>query len=791
MTSTLVLATAIVLIAATAAGQAQRSVRPKPDAIAHGSFDQQVQPVLREFCSPCHNDKKANAGVNMSVFGDPASLAAKRDGWELILSKLKANEMPPIEEEQPAESARAAFISFVQREFDRADRAQRAMKPDPGRVPVHRLTRVEYANTVRDLLGVDFRATEEFPPDDSGYGFDNIGDILTVSPALMEKYLVAAERIASRAVGGDAWPEPGFFTRKSRVRRVADGVAELRDILEYDADYVIRVSIAGHRGPQDPPVTLVISVDGRPVTTATVPVQISAVNRQGGATQRAVYDARVFLTGNAHVFRAEFVDDVTLKVIPQKARNDVNQNIFPESIEIAGPYRPKDAQRVTQKFRRAFLMCDPASGPACVDRILTTLARRAFRRPVARAEVLRLIKVYDRAKVSGYTAAQSLQFAIAAVLVSPQFLFRIERDPGPGVIARVSGVELASRLSYFLWSSMPDDELLRLGEAGRLRVPAVLAAQVKRMIADPKSAALSENFAAQWLETSGLDAVTRDAMRFPEWNNELRDALRAETRLFFDDVLRERRPLADFIDGKYTFLNERLARHYGVPGVEGPDFRRVELTNGQRSGVLTHGSVLTVSSYPTRTSVVLRGKYLLENVFNAPPPPPPADVPTLDEGAIGVAASHRAQLEQHRADPLCASCHNKLDPLGFALENYDAIGRWRTDDGKFPVDAAGTLPSGKSFSGPAELKTLLLERMPDFTRSLSEKMLTYALGRGVEPSDRLVIRDLVRDTVANGHTLEALIQGIVRSVPFQQRRGEPTPSAATASTDARGTTEKR
>jgi hypothetical protein len=344
------------------------------------------------------------------------------------------------------------------------------------------------------------------------------------------------------------------------------------------------------------------------------------------------------------------------------------------------------------------------------------------------------------------------------------------------VIAPVSEVELASRLSYFLWSSMPDERLLSLAEKNQLRRPGVVEAEVRRMLSDPKSAALADNFAGQWLETRSLDAVTPDRTKFPMWSPELRDAMREETRRFFDAVLRENRPISDFIDGKYTFLNSRLARHYGIDGVEGPDFRRVELTTDQRSGVFTHGSVLTVSSYPTRTSVVLRGKYLLENVLNSPPPPPPADVPALDDAAVGVAKSLREQTEAHRAVPLCASCHVKMDPLGFALENYDAVGRWRTEDGKLPLDVSGTLPSGKTFSGPNELKSILKDRLPAFARSMSEKMLTYAIGRGVEGYDRLVIRGLVDGMAKDEYRLQALIQGIVRSVPFQQRRGEPIAS---------------
>ncbi|HYT65514.1 MAG TPA: DUF1592 domain-containing protein [Vicinamibacterales bacterium] len=749
------------LVAARPTGHAQQPSAPP-------SFDRDVRPVLDEVCSRCHNEKKANAGLNVATFLDPASLSAKRDAWELIVEKLKAGEMPPADEEPLSIHERTALVAFVEAEFARADRE---LKPDPGHVPVHRLTRTEYANTIRDLLGVDFRASDEFPPDDSGYGFDNIGDVLTVSPALMQRYLSAAEKIAARAVGGAPLPAPGVFTRRSRVRKVGDGVIELKDILEYDAEYAIRVGLTGHRGADDPPVTLAITVDGEPVKTVSVPVQISAVNKQGGATQRALHETRVFLPANEHTFRAAFVDDETLKSIPMKSRGDVNVNIFPEFIEVAGPFKPAVPRTVKKKA----LICDPASGAACVNRILRTLAHRAYRRPVTPLDLAALHRVYAKAAARGYKPTESLHFALAAILVSPHFLFRVEKDPLPGTIARVSDVELASRLSYFLWSSMPDEELLRLGETNRLHVPPVLAAQVKRMLADPKASALADTFAAQWLETRSLDAVTRDQTKFPEWNAELRDAMRTETRLFFDAVMRENRPISDFIDGKYTFLNGRLARHYGIPGIEGPDFRRVELTTDERSGVFTQASVLTVSSYPTRTSVVLRGKYLLETVLNAPPPPPPGDVPPLDEKAIGVAVSHRAQLEQHRENAICASCHNKMDPLGFGLENYDAVGRWRTKDGAFDIDAAGTFPGGQTFSGPAELKALLRSRMTQFTRSLAERMLTYALGRGVEPFDRLVVKELVVKTAADGYRIQALVQAIVESVPFQQRRGERKP----------------
>ena len=729
------------------------------------TFNAAVRPLLSQTCAGCHNDKLASGGLNVAGFLDPASLTAKRDGWEVIIKKVRAGEMPPKGIPKPPAEQMAVFLKYLDTEFDRADKAT---KPDPGRVTAHRLNRSEYSNTVRDLLGVVFRADEEFPPDDSGYGFDNVGDVLTVSPALMQKYLSAAEQIASRAVGGDPLPKPSTFIRKDRIRRFDINTIQLTDRVGFDSDYLVRVNLIGHRGATDKPVTLVITVDGKPLKTVEVAVQISPVNQQGGSTQRSYQEVKAFLTGGDHSFRAEFTNDAGLKDIPKEARFNNSRNIYPDTIEIIGPFPSAEAHPSQKKV----LVCDPASGAACVDRILTSLAHRAYRRPVTKQEVAALARVFDKAKEAGYSPAQSLQFAITAILVAPQFLFRVEHDPKPGTIARLNDLELASRLSYFLWSSMPDDELLRLAETGRLHQPAALDAQVKRMIADSKSASLAENFAGQWLEIRSLDAVKPDAKKFPDWGPDLREAMRTETRMFFETVMREDRPVSDFIDGKYTFINEMLAKHYGIEGVTGTDFRRVDLKTEQRSGVLTQGSVLTVSSYPSRTSVVLRGKYLLENILGAPPPPPPPDVPRLNEETVGIAKSLRQQMEQHRSDPVCASCHSRMDVLGFGLENYDAIGRWRTQDGKFPVDPGGSFPNGKSFSTPAEMKALLHDNMPEFTRCLTEKLLTYALGRGVEAFDRRTVQDLVKQTAASEYRFQSLVTAIVHSAPFQQRRGE-------------------
>jgi hypothetical protein len=728
-------------------------------------FQESVRPLIQKNCSGCHNAALSSGNLNLAGFLDPATLVSNREGWERIIAKLKAGEMPPKGIPKPPAEQLAALLTYVQSEFDRADRAA---KPDPGRITARRLNRAEYANTVRDLLGVHFVAQEEFPADDSGYGFDNIGDVLTVSPALMEKYLFAAERIAARAVGADPLPKPGVFSEKNRMLRTGASVAQFKDHVEYDAEYIFRATLSGHRGATDKPVTVVLSVDGKPVQTSTVDVKISDVNRQGGSNQRNNVEGRVFLTEGPHAFRVEIVNDDGLKDIPKEVRLNPNRNIFPETMELAGPFAVP-ANRVQ---RRDFLVCDPVAGRSCIERIMTALAHHAYRRPVTKAEVAQLIAVSDKAGDAGYTPGQCLQFAIEAMLVSPEFLFRIEHDPKPGVVGRISDIELASRLSYFLWSSMPDDELLKLGEANRLHEPAVLDAQVKRMISDPKSSALAENFAGQWLEIRSLDAVKPDKVKFPQWGPELKEAMRTETTMFFDTVIRENRPVSDFIDGKYTFLNENLAKLYGIEGVSGPEFRRVELTSDQRSGVLTQASVLTVSSYPSRTSPVLRGKYLLENILGAPPPPPPADVPPLDEAVAGTSKSLRQTMEQHRSNAVCASCHSRMDVLGFGLENYNAVGEWRTQDGKFPVDASGTFPNGKSFNTPAEMKALLLGNLPDFSRCLTEKMLTYALGRGVEKYDRIPVQQIVRQASTNNYQFQSLILGIVHSVPFQMRRGE-------------------
>jgi len=490
-------------------------------------------------------------------------------------------------------------------------------------------------------------------------------------------------------------------------------------------------------------------------------------------------EMRLYLPEGDHVFRAGFINDDFVKDLTEKDAYSDRKNKFLNMITFVGPFPAK----VEKASRKKILICDPAAGPGCVEKILSTLARRAYRRPVSRGEVASLVRFVNLAKSEGQSVEQGLQLAVQAMLVSPHFLFRVERDPDPNDpsrVHRISEIELASRLSYFLWSSIPDDELQGLAEAGKLRAPGQLERQLKRMLADPRSAALAENFAGQWLEIRNLDTVKPDPQKFPEWGPELRDAMKTETRMFFETLLRENRPIEEFLDASFTFLNERLARHYGIDGVSGPDFRRVDLNTSQRGGILTHASVLTVSSYPTRTSPVIRGKFVLENLLGTPPPPPPPDVPALDEQAVGSSGSLRQQLEKHRSNAMCASCHNKMDALGFGLENYNAIGKWRDTDGKYAVDSSGTLPGGKSFSTPAELRALLKQDLPEFARCVTEKLLIYSLGRGLERYDRRTMDEISRKLAASGYRFQSLIHEIVYSLPFQSRRGEASKSQSVA-----------
>jgi cytochrome c553 len=733
---------------------------------ASAGYDRDVRPVVAGTCAPCHNSSLASGGLNLVALNSAPTVAAQQETWEKIAQKVKSGEMPPKGVPRPPQAAMEAMFLSVE---SLLDQASRNAPKDPGRVTVRRLNRNEYANSVRDLLGVNFRAADDFPSDDSGEGFDNLADVLSISPLLMEKYVAAAEKIAARAVGNVALPKPtstAYDANSHNLSQIDVSTAEATHKVDFDADYDVMIGMPGARPDNAAPVDLGFFMDGELIHKMQVETKKSELVYFGPFSEAHF---RVTLPAGEHVFRAVFLNDPYVKTLPEKDYYRANK--YPGSMTFMGPY----ASTQEPASRRMIFTCDVKADAACAQSILSRLARRAYRRPVTPGEVASLMKLVALAKQNGDGPEQGVQVAIQAILVSPNFLYRIERDPDPRdatKIHRVSDLELASRLSYFLWSSMPDEELLGIAEQGKLHEPAVLDAQVKRMLEDKRSMALVDNFAGQWLELRNLDQVKPDPDKFLVWGPELKKAMQTETRMFLDSILRENRPLSELLTARYTFLNERLAKFYDIPGVTGPEFRRVELTTDQRGGILTQASVLTVSSYPTRTSPTIRGKYILNNILGTPPPPPPPDVPALDASKVGSEVSLRKQLEEHRNNAVCASCHSRMDVLGFGLENYNAIGRWRVMDGKFAIDSAGTLPGGKTFSSPAEMKTVLLGNLPEIARCLSEKMTIYALGRGLQPFDRPAVNEINADWKAADYPFQTLVYEVVRSLPFQSRRGE-------------------
>ncbi|MDE0107055.1 MAG: DUF1592 domain-containing protein [Bryobacterales bacterium] len=746
------------------------AVCPAAAAPDPGAFAEVVQPLF-EVCAACHSPSVASGGMIIEPFLAPSSLEEQehREGWERILRKVRSGEMPPPGIPRPPAEHVDALVEFVEHAFEEADRYVEA---DPGRVTARRLNRIEYANTIRDLLGVPFHAEKDFPSDDRGHGFDNIGDVLTISPFLMEKYMAAAEHLAATALGMNRWPaepvEADYQLKYRTARRVGLSVIEATHRVNWDGEYTIRFGLPGERAEDAAPVEFGFWMDGKLLHSMPVETKPSGLVY---FSPHSLAEMRLNLPAGDHVFRAGFINDEFIKTLPRDDWFDRKKNKFVESITFVGPFPPT----VDNVRRQEILSCDPGTGPRCVRDIVANLARRAYRRPVSDSEIADLLQFVEIAKGEGMGVEEGMRLALQAMLVSPNFLFRVEVDPDPtdpAAAHRISDIELASRLSYFLWSSMPDDELLAVAEDGTLSDPDVLEEQVERMLADEKAVALGENFAGQWLQIRNLHSVTPDPDKFPAWNSALRDDMMAETVLFFNHMLRENRPLGDFLDADFTFVNDRLAQLYGIDGVSGPEFRQVALPSDERGGILGHASVLTVTSYPSRTSPTIRGKYLLENILGAPPPPPPPDVPALEEAAVASAASLREQMEQHRSNAVCASCHARMDALGFALETYDGIGRWRTKDGDMPVDASGVLPNGKALSGPAELRAVLKEDLPDFARTVTEKSLTYALGRGLERFDRITVNRILDRVEATGYGFRDLVHEVIRSPAFQMRRGE-------------------
>lgn len=745
--------------------------KSKEVALKKSEFAEKVYPFLTKYCLTCHNDQKAAGDMSLEKFKDEAAALKDRKIWGNIAEVLKSKEMPPKSKPQPTDAERTAMIDWAENGLSRIDCG---LVKDPGRPTIRRLNRAEYANTIRDLTGIDFKAADDFPTDDVGYGFDNIGDVLTLSPILVEKYLAAAEKILDQAIvvempivaGKDTFRPQNFRSDIGRQRDIKGQFPLMRngkvfvnfDFL-YTGDYILRGRVYGQQAGDDLP-KMAIQLDAKTLKTFDVEV---------GEGKAKSYEARTRLSAGRHdvelAFTNAFEDKETKKV----------RSLHVELLEIEGPFNPEP--KPLPETHKKIMVAKPTSAAdreRAARKIVEAFATKAYRRPVQAGEVDRLLRLYAMADKQGDPFEKCVALSLRAVLVSPHFLFRIEKDAEPNnpkAVHPVSEYELATRLSYFIWSTMPDDELFNLAAKGELRKSGVIEAQVKRMLGDPKAKSLTDNFAAQWLNLRMIPAIEPDKKTYPKFDASLKKAMVRETELYFEHILKEDRSVLEFLDSDWTILNNELADHYRIKDIVGSNFRKVTLTDKNRGGVLTHASILTLTSNPTRTSPVKRGKWILENILGTPPPDPPPNVPDLDEAGTELTGSLRERMEKHRTNALCASCHQKMDPLGFGLENFDGVGAWRTTDGKFKIDPSGELPGGQKFAGPAELRKILLAMAEPFRRNIGEKMLTYALGRGLEYYDKCAVDDVAKNLAQNRDRFSALVIGVVKSEPFQKRRG--------------------
>jgi len=764
-------------------------------------------------CGACHNASAKAGGLDLTALADAATFEKDRDTWEKIVQKLSFGEMPPPGVAHPPTEKIAEITRWLKSEFNRQDRL---VRPEAGSVSARRLNRAEYNNTIRDLLGVDIRPADNFPADTAAFGFDDISDALHLPPELLEKYLDAAEHSVRTALFGSAPMKPSAMHYPAPVRiNDARGRSTLpADLFHYDetglslpysahfihrfpvdAEYSFRLVLNGHRPNQSEPAHPALFIDNKLVHE----FEFDATDLEG-----QIVECRARVSAGEHLISASYLknyeglppkyngpnpskrppeplinprgtltekDIETLRKYGTRIKTDAIETRVDnryEAIDIGGPFG-QTAGPSADSLRKVYV-CGHAPGKhndKCTRVILGYFIGRAFRRPATKEEVEEYAGYVTLAREQGDSFEEGIATALEGVLVSPKFLYRIERDPHGQ--APVADYELASRLSYFLWSSTPDAELLRAAGQHKLRQPAVLNAEIARMLRDSKSSALVENFFGEWLQFKNIDVVRPDLGRFPMFDEGLRQAMRRETELFLGNIVRNDGRVLDLLDADYTYVNERLARFYGIPGVTGADFQRVRMSGTDRGGgVLAQASVLTVSSYSTRTSPVLRGKWILENLLNAPPPAPPPGVPVLEEKSAS-GGTLRQQMEEHRKSPACASCHARMDPLGFGLENFNAIGAWRTEDGNLPVDASGVLPGGRKFQSPAELKSLLLADREVFVRCLVEKLMIYALGRGLERYDKPAESEIAAKLATQDYRFSALVQDVVNSLPFHMR----------------------
>jgi hypothetical protein len=750
-----------------------------------------MQGVATRYCVTCHNDRLKTGTLSLEHV-DFVDVARDRAVLERVARKLLVGSMPPQGMPRPEPPVIAAFAAAIEARLD----AEAVAHPDPGRAPLRRLNRTEYANATRDLLDLDVDVSGLLPADNTSYGFDNIGDVLTMSPVLMERYLAAARRLAAVAVG-DARDIPvAAETYRVKPDRSQDAHVEglplgtrggllVRRVFPLDADYQFNIrlrqtdlnNIVGVTYPHQ----IVLTIDGAEVHRATVggsdDLKLSFAN---AGTAAGVFEARLAarlkVAAGPHSVGAAFVQKTAamrsgmLQPILRTTFEPQDYTIDPHiaSLIVTGPFQPTGPGDTPS--RRRIFIC-PARTRSCAARILETLATRAFRRPLTSSDRATLLRFYDLGRADGGFEA-GVAMGLRRILASPDFVLRIERDDeGAAPVHRVSDIELATRLSFFFWSTLPDAHLMQLARERRLSQPEVLDSEVRRLLADPRSRALVDNFAGQWLYLRNLGNINPAPGEFPDFDDNLRAAMRREVELLVDSVIHDNRSVVDLMTAPDTFVNERLARHYGIPNVYGDHFRRITLANDERRGLLGKGAILLVTSLATRTSPVVRGKWILENIVGTPPQPPPPNIPTLDETPVGPQATTlRERMELHRKNPPCSGCHRVMDPIGFALENYDAIGRWRATDEGAAVDASGRLMDGSDISGPASLRDALVRNPEVFVRTMTEKLMTYALGRGLDAADMPAVRAVTRSAAADGYRFSALVLGIVRSVPFQMRQ---------------------
>jgi len=756
--------------------------------------------VVDKYCVSCHNQRLKTSGLALDT-AELSDVAAHPEVWEKVIRKVGAGMMPPAGVPRPDDAAKRALISRLEGVLDNAAKA----RPNPGRPLVHRLNRAEYANAIRDLLAVELDVSSMLPPDDSSGGFDNNADVLGLSPVLLESYLTAAERITALAIGDPKAPPMGELFRvrqdESQDRHIEGlplgtvGGILIPTTLPLDGEYqfqvrLFRTNLGTMRGLEYAH-QLEISVNGERVhlasfggdneiTASSDNPTITGDDVDGRFTVRVPLKAGPAQIGVAFVEKTHALNTRRLQSYVRSSSDTIDFSGYPhiDEIILTGPFKVTGVGDTPS--RRRIFVCQPKAASeedGCARKILATLARRAYRGDVSKEDLQTLQDFYQRGRQDG-SFDTGIDLALRRMLSSPKFLVRVERDPASlpaGSAYRLSDLEIASRLSFFLWSSIPDDTLLDVASKGGLKTPAGIDQQVRRMLADPKSQAFVDNFVGQWLQLRNLKTKQPNSHEFPDFDDNLRTALGTEAEMFFASIMREDRSVVDLMTADYTFVNERLARHYGIPNVYGSRFRRVTLgDDSNRGGILGQGSILTVTSYANRTSPVLRGKWILENIVGTPPPPPPPNVPPLkDTDTNGRLLSMRERMAQHRASPACAGCHQLMDPAGLSMENFDAIGRWRvrTESGS-SVDASGGLPDGSTFTGMSGLRAALLRKPDMFVGTLTEKLMTYGLGRGLEYYDAPTVRDIVRDARGQDYRFSSLVLGIVSSDPFQMRMSQ-------------------